>query len=296
MTVFTIRYGVHTSSKVKIQLINLAISDCLFAFSYPVYCCTIFLVRNWSIGLTSCCIYVFVCKVMVSASPLCNAAICLERLVIIYFPLRAKQYRRSHKLMVVALIWFCSCLLAVDNVIYVQMSFEIEGTIYCEVGEYHHEEDSYLMGPSWVVPIIELLLPFTTVLVSYVLVCVRFCVRRRSALVKGVSRRREKGIDKLMMMMAVDALTSVLPYLLFYLYLYLLSQDEQLGDVIDQDVPEALYVTSAYSMPVIYLLFNPYFRKDLRLLFQRMRCKKVKEVLGNQSKETRVPTIEENIA
>ncbi|XP_067944682.1 uncharacterized protein [Watersipora subatra] len=114
------------------------------------------------------------------------------------------------------------------------------------------------------------------------------------------SKRSKKGTDKLLGVLAVDAFISLVPSLGFYLYLYAYKPPvEGNSDATIQDVLEALYVTSAYSMPLIHLAFNPYIRKDFLLLFQRLRCKKTAEVIkkfpDNQSKRPTIATVTDNI-
>ncbi|XP_067944594.1 RYamide receptor-like [Watersipora subatra] len=261
------------------MLINLAIADCLFALVYPIYCSTLFLIDDWSIMLFQCYVYVLICKTILTVSPLCTAAISLERLVIIYFPFRVKSYRRTHKLMIVALIWFSACLLSLDDVIYIHVSYEQSGEIYCRGGQYYGDGSSSFFPKLMVIDIV---VPFTIVIVSFLIICIRFHIRKKKSLASSQSNRNEKGIDKLIGMMAIDALTSIVPFLLFYILVYTSSiAPEYPLYYTYKDLLEGFYVTSAYSMPVIYLIFNTYFRKDLLLLFQRMRCKTTTECSQN---------------
>ncbi|XP_067945248.1 somatostatin receptor type 2-like [Watersipora subatra] len=287
ITVFAILHGRHTSSKVKVQLIHLAIADFLFALVYPIYCGTIFLIDDWSITLTQCYVYVFVCKAILSASPLCTAAISLERLIIIYFPFSVQSYRRTHKLMVVALIWFSACLLSIDDVIYIHVSYEQGGEIYCRGGQYDGDGSSSFLSK---LIVIDIIIPVTIILASFLLICIRLCIKKKTP------GGWKKGIDRILGMMAVDAMTSVVPSFFFYTYIYIFPHnDDQPTSYIQQDILEALHITSAYSMPVIYLIFNQHFRKDLKLMFQRIRCNKTTEmgqsVPKGKRKQTTVFTV-----
>ena len=110
-TLFVLTLGKNISKKVKIQLINLAIADLLLAILRTPSAVLGPLTISFPESPTLCRFHA-ISTIMVAPSTLyCNAAIAIERFIIIYFPLRALRYTTAHKCVIVAVIWFITLTL-----------------------------------------------------------------------------------------------------------------------------------------------------------------------------------------
>ena len=110
-TIFIIALGKNVSQEVKIQLVNLAIADLLMSIFDPLKN-SLLLFPNLSFlgNLSLCRFYIFLKQAAHNGSLLCNAAMSLERFVIIFFPFQASKYNKTHKLTVIVIIWICASL------------------------------------------------------------------------------------------------------------------------------------------------------------------------------------------
>ena len=94
---------------IRMQLMNMAVADILCSIATLVSG----IVEGISVLpipyiLEFCGSLVFVNSTLFQASLLSNTAICLERFVAVYFPLKMKEYRRRHVITVIIAIWILS--------------------------------------------------------------------------------------------------------------------------------------------------------------------------------------------
>lgn len=110
LTIITLLTGRRNSREIRIQLVNLAISDLLWSLVGPA----IFVYIRLEIPMTSnealCKLISFLGFLVVTVSPLCNVAISLDRFVAVYFPMKIINYRTRHKVMAAAAVWMIGIL------------------------------------------------------------------------------------------------------------------------------------------------------------------------------------------
>ena len=192
LTIFIIALGRKTSKEVKIQILNLAFADLLVAIFYPVFQMIYLLELSYPVYIHSCRLRQFLTRSAIHASPLCNAAISLERVVVVFFPLRASRYTRTHKLLIVALIWILAA------------APELESLLYAELGEYNGNLECWIVSPlkqsnpavyEWMVTL-KYVIPASIMVVSYTLVFINLCRQKSSQLQRHSSGRWRNNIDK----------------------------------------------------------------------------------------------------
>lgn len=181
--IYIIVVGKRTSPKVKIQLINLAVADILTALFDP--CFVILNIIGFPFTMFQCKVWYFFCHVFRYAGILCNVAICLERLVIVFFPLRPSRHQKKHKYIVVALIWICSTAAGVPTAI--PIGYKIANTsVVCAVdlGSKFITIEIFMM-----ILIIKYALPPAIITVVYVAVILKLYSRRPIGQIQNDSAR-----------------------------------------------------------------------------------------------------------
>lgn len=112
LTIITISRGKHTGREVKIQLMNLAVADLLSAASLPIS-----VTRQIKFPPSD-----LFCKLFTTfvrgIFTLWNMTISLERVVICYFPLKARRYRKKQKLMVATSVWCLGMMLNTESFLF----------------------------------------------------------------------------------------------------------------------------------------------------------------------------------
>ncbi|XP_067942691.1 growth hormone secretagogue receptor type 1-like [Watersipora subatra] len=274
LTIFALALGSNISKEVRIQLINLAAADLAMAALFPSTMMSdsiLFLPFRGS--LSWCAVSFFVSASAAHASLLCNAAISLERVVIVYFPFKATGYTKTKKYLVVVLIWTCAAVPQISTARHSVLINRPDNTTLCEIGIVRT-----LTYYQWL-EALQSIIPTAIIVTSYTLVLVKLCVRKKSKLVlKHSSSADSNTIVKLQVMLSVDAFLSLVTLLPHDLY-YAARQSSGLDlstysvDVLTTDVVlAALTCTNAFSTPVVYLIFNKYFRMDVKKLFRKICC------------------------
>ena len=109
-SILVIGFGKKCGKGIKLQLVNLAITDMVGAVLIPSYLISTFQPHAYYSFLSS-----SLCKFLLwtiyspfYVSLLCNMVISLERFVAIYFPLRMQNYTTKWKVVVISLCWVIS--------------------------------------------------------------------------------------------------------------------------------------------------------------------------------------------
>ena len=188
-TLLTVGCGRHIDSKIKIQLMNLAFADLLMAlFDPPDHTKVVY--RNLSFpGNTAACkLYQFACGVSHYATLFCNAAISLERFVIIFFPFRAARYRKVHRYIVILLIWICAVLPAYPSLIQAEVIRYYDSS-FCLIVQ--ASRNQYSDADLWT-PSLFALVPALVIVAIYAMIFIKLCIRRISPGVRQHSTGRWK--------------------------------------------------------------------------------------------------------
>ena len=191
LTLIIIGHGKNTSKEIKPQLINLAIADLLMALFDPLKQVSILLrYLPFPGGIHLCRLYIFIKHAAHYASPLCNAAISLERFVIIFFPFRASRYTEFHKTIVIIAIWLCATLPGVRYLVHAELfSF---GQIHSCITR------GFLFSPNidyWI-NTLQYIFPACIIFVAYFATYTKLCLKKSSGVKRHLSAQWKKDLEK----------------------------------------------------------------------------------------------------
>lgn len=113
--------GKNLSKEVTIQLTNLSIANLIAAAFVPYYLMQAALHLDFPHSDVLCKIVSFVGRGALNTSPLWNMAIALERIFVVYFPLRAFDYTRGHKVIVAISVWLVGYLPEIEALYYARV-------------------------------------------------------------------------------------------------------------------------------------------------------------------------------
>lgn len=134
LTIIVIVKGERIGKELKFQLVNLAAADLMTAPSFPIYLMFRLLRLNFPQN-DALCKFVGMFSIWPNfVSLLWNMIISMERLLVIYFPLRMRHYSLKLKVLVAIFVWGIGFALRANSLINSRVSFL--GTIsICYVGE-----------------------------------------------------------------------------------------------------------------------------------------------------------------
>ena len=203
LTIFIVKQGKNIGKEVKIQLINLAIADIAMAILDPTWAAIILLEISFPDSPILCKITTVAKAAANYTSLLCNVAISLERFVIIYFPFKASQYRKRHKLLVIAAVWIVGALHGIGGLMLADV-IQIENRVYCT--------DLYFpYSLSLVLEVLKYATPAFVIVSAYTLVFIKLCFQKSNGIKRNSSHQRKKNLDKVI----VTFVTFELIYLIF---------------------------------------------------------------------------------
>ena len=189
LTIFIVGLGNNIGKEFKIQLINLAVADIVLAVLDPAYTAIHVLRLPFPESPILCKILCFAGNAANYTSLLCNAAICLERFVIIFFPFKASQYTKRHKLLVIAAVWIAGALPGSGSLIYANIK-QSRNSFRCQDKPIPDRSlDPILRTLKYVTP------AFLIVSV-YTMVFVKLCFQKSNGMKRNLSNQWKKDLDK----------------------------------------------------------------------------------------------------
>ena len=216
-TIFIISLGKNVSQEVKIQLVNLAIADLLMSIFDPLKNSLLLFPDLSFLGnLSLCRFYIFLKQAAHNGSLFCNAALSLERFVIIFFPFKASKYSKSHKFIVIAIIWICASLPSAGNVIDAEIVQDGDISQCVAVGYIlPFEVDVWLNT-------LQYLLPAGIIIVVYFVIYIKLCFDKSNRTKRHLPAQWQKDFDKVSEMIYILLVfQSWCPFYVF-LFIYLL--------------------------------------------------------------------------
>ena len=190
-TIAIIANGRHLTNQIKIQLINLAVADFLTSFFIPADQVIFQLQVQFPDSRALCTIIRFVGLGAWYISPLWNAAISIERFVIIYFPLKMKQYTRTHKLIMAVIVWSIGLMANIHNLLYSEV-IEEDGVSICSIHTPLHSTSSFDLY-EWLLTT-KYLLPPLVMTTMYTAISVKLLKRRSIGESTLSTKRAEKKV------------------------------------------------------------------------------------------------------
>lgn len=188
MTIVILVTGRRNSKGIRVQLINLAIADCLWSAVGPM----MFYHIRFEIPLPP---NLFVCKtagalafLVVTASPLCNVAISIDRFVVVHFPMKVVNYRNHHKIMIAISVWVISLVVDMGAFFNAHLQ-ELHGTVWCFCSPIRYNKP-FSVEVFYLVSAVKYGVPAMIIVLMYSLIAVRL-LRQESVGVRNDSTRRQ---------------------------------------------------------------------------------------------------------
>ena len=173
LTIHIIVRNNNVGKKLKAQMVNLAIADCLMAICIPPANILTALKLSWPNSLAFCAAYSFLTNVAYYVSPLCNAAISVELWFIVFYPLRANQLTRAHNCVFIAIIWLVGIAVHVPTATYSEL-YSIQGRYFCFLSpKADHSLYVWLLSLQFVIPTL-------VIVTNYIAILIKLQQRRRN--------------------------------------------------------------------------------------------------------------------
>ena len=189
ITILAISFGKKTGKKVKMQLINLAVADCLMAlFVVPGYSYVDELSLSTSL---QCKLFFFTYYALSHAGLICNSVISIERAFIVLFPLQEKFYRKLHRIYVIVFIWLCTTLPEIEELLYQELIVvHVNGysSFICTRANLTQKQISV-----W---LLWYLVPVSVILISYTAIFLKLFLRRRSSITQNASTKQQASYQQ----------------------------------------------------------------------------------------------------
>ena len=179
VTIIIIICGERFGKSVKLQLLNLAITDLLSALLVPTYSLlTNCVTSSYPNNLMLCRAHLYVAYTILYAGLLSNALIAVERFVAVYFPLKMLDYKRKHFAMTIVAMWTVSFLLQINTMNYggLEESRYRKDALIC-IQQPQLQPSGILLATS--IHAIKYLFPTFIILLSYGLISIKLKTKPR---------------------------------------------------------------------------------------------------------------------
>ena len=223
-----------------------------------------------SIDDISCKIFHFVRRMCKINSSWCVVIVCVERFIVICFPLKAKVLcTRNNTIRVVVVVWLLGVVYCSTSIIPVGMSGSVcQQTL--NLPQLKNRNQNYVIAGSVLLGI----MPMTILLILTPIICITLLnySRRRHDLATGQEDNKYKRASAMLVSIHVAYIVFVLPSII-YKNIQFAQRSQHINDPL---VPVVGKVTKVMEELVnhainffLYTAFNPLFRKRLTLLFTR---------------------------
>lgn len=246
-----------------IYLLNLALSDLLFVFSFPFQ--THYSLHQWVFGT-------FMCKVVSGfyyigffSSMFFITLMSVDRYLAIVHAVYAMRVRTARMGMALTLaVWLAAGMATSPLVLFYQVSFE-DGVLQC-YSHYSQQSLKWKLFTHFEMNILGLFIPFTILLFCYI------------SILHQLKNCQNQNKDKAIKLVLIVVIASLLFWVPFNVVLFLTSLHNLHildGCVMDQRLTYATYVTENISYthccvnPVIYAFMGEKFKKHLSEIFQK---------------------------
>ncbi|XP_067939471.1 QRFP-like peptide receptor [Watersipora subatra] len=242
-----------------------------------------------------CRLYLQIAITAFHASPLSSAALAIERLIIVCYPLKAKFYRRPHKLLIIIIIWIVAYGSEIINTLNKKLIVSSEGIRYCVNTLNATPCQRFWISSS------KYMVSFIAITLCYSVIAYKIMRRRTSKAFKNSSHQKTDSSTRLLMMLAIDAFLTLCTWLPYNI---MITSGSKILSKLGTErwarqtllALQCLLLTNSFSSPVVYFIFNPNFRADVKSLV--LKCRKGKDVnkLHTVQSSTSVYTIPSNSA
>lgn len=246
-----------------IYLLNLAVSDLLFVFSFPFQ--THYLLDQWVFGTTMCKVVSGLYYLGFFSSMFFITLMSVDRYLAIVHAVSAIKVRTARVGTALSLaVWLTAVIATVPLLVFYQVSLE-NGVLQC-FPFFDEQSLRWKLSAHFEINILGLLLPFTVLL---------FCYIRILQQLRGCLNHNRTRAIKLVLTVVIASLLFWVP---FNVTLFLTSLHDMNildGCVMKQRLALATHVTEVISFthccvnPVIYALIGEKFKKHLLDMFQK---------------------------
>ena len=197
ITIYVLQKGKNSSKEVRVQLTNLAIADLLTSVLSPLHSIYGVIRIPYPKSLLFCRLEAFFSYFTLNISPLWNACLSVERLVIVYFPFKIKRYTRRKKKIIAVAVWAIAFLVELEYL----TSAEIEdidghGAYVC----FLNSTLNVIGGKTYpqintMISALKYSLPSLTIVVMYALIAFKLYCRKRVG--ESITMKREAKSQKM---------------------------------------------------------------------------------------------------
>ena len=156
-----IQYGENSSKEVKLQLLNIAICDLIFAAFVPLEAAKNILDLVRSVNVIILKILEFIGYTVSYASLLLNLIIALERFFLVYLPFRFSSYKRKHKIVAIVTAWIFSAATQIYDRVFDRVCYTSSRQPVCQFRAY----DLFTVVKS-IVPVIGIMILYVAVFIK----------------------------------------------------------------------------------------------------------------------------------
>ena len=200
LTIVVISKGQRIGKQLKFQLVNLAVADLVTAGTFPIYLMYRLLRLNFPLN-DALCKFIGLTSIWPNfVSLLWNMIISIERLLVIYFPLRMRHYSLKWKIIVAVLVWGIGFALRSNSLVNSRVRYLGKISI-CYVGEssgfwgVNRGLDEIINMATYGIPAI-------AIIVCYTMICFKLYMKPKIG--HGGSQNQEDSAARHMTQVSVD--------------------------------------------------------------------------------------------
>ena len=191
LTILIIASGKATGKDLKIQLINIAVADLLMALFDPSYSASVYTRQSFPDNIHLCRLYRFTRHAAHYGGLVSRLVASIEISVMVFSPVRAARYKRTHKILVVVFIWLLAWLAGAGDLVDADVT-EYDGEINCVINL------SPLMSAdvdSWLT-MLEYVLPAFIIVIVSLLFFIRKLMHRSSEYLQHSAKHQANSSEK----------------------------------------------------------------------------------------------------
>ncbi|XP_066207309.1 C-C chemokine receptor type 8 [Saccopteryx leptura] len=256
-----------------IYLLNLALSDLLFVFSFPFQ--THYQLYEWVFGTALCKVVSGFYYIGFFSSMFFITLMSVDRYLAIVHAVYAMKVRTARMGTALSLaVWLTAVIATSPLLVFYQVASE-DGILQCYLS-YNHQTLKWKLFTHFEMNILGLLIPFTILLFCYVSIL--------HQLKRSQNRNKTKAI-KLVVLVVIASLLFWVPFNVVLFLTSLHSLQILDGCVMSQQLTYATHVTEIISFthccvnPIIYAFMGEKFKKHLSEIFQKL-CNHISLFLG----------------
>lgn len=187
LTIIVFVKGKRVPKWIKLLLINLAVADMCYSVVLPIKIMDYRLDRSLITTIMPCRIINYLYYVVLTVGPFCNLAVSLERLVIVYLPL--KPLSAKAKSIIAVGVWVLALTSELGILVNTEMVHITDGDVYCSAVRSAYQQDECTLNTYVFMKILNIL-PIVLTISCYVLLAVKVSRRQQIGETRNPSSRQ----------------------------------------------------------------------------------------------------------